>query len=185
MDISQIITLVFLVAGIALVLLEMALPGLVVVFLGGAAILVAGLRWLGVLESLEASLVVWMALSVVLMVLLRQMLQKWVPSESRFDGSDEQSMSLGQVVEVVRTCSEGEDGRIRWEGTLWRAQTLGGRIEAGQQARLMYRDNLVWIVEPYDETAQALRQLEHELASTPEPAESEAARQPVDARRSR
>jgi hypothetical protein len=94
-------------------------------------------------------------------------------------------MALGQVVEVVRTCSEGEEGRIRWEGTLWRAQTLGGRIDAGQQARLMYRDNLVWVVEPYDETAQALRQLEHELASAPQTAATEAARQPVETRRNR
>src|SRR5690606_15809922 len=107
----------------------------------------------------------WMVLSALLVVALRSVLQRFLPSESTHNASDEESMALGQVVEVMRTCTgDSTTGRIRYQGTTWMAQTLDGEIPAGSTARLLYRDNLAWIVEPVDGSEFAMAELEKELA---------------------
>ncbi|HCF59376.1 MAG TPA: nodulation protein NfeD, partial [Myxococcales bacterium] len=46
------ITWIWLVGGVALMLAELIVPGAVVIFLGAAAVLIAGARGLGLIESL-------------------------------------------------------------------------------------------------------------------------------------
>jgi membrane protein implicated in regulation of membrane protease activity len=163
---TDIITLIWLSAGVLLMILELVAPGLVTVFLGAAAVIVAGLRWIGLVESLGVSFALWMILSAVLVIALRSVLQRFLPSESTHNASDEESMALGAVVEVVRTCTgDSTTGRIRYGGTTWMAQTLDGEIPAGSTARLLYRENLAWIVEPADGSEFAMAELEKELAA--------------------
>ncbi len=166
MEFTDIITLIWLSAGVLLMILELVVPGLVTVFMGGAAVIVAGLRWVGLVESFGVSIALWMILSAVLVVALRSVLQRYIPSESTHNAADEDTMALGQVVEVIRTCTEDStSGRIRYQGTTWMAQTLGGEIPAGTSARLLYRDNLAWVIEAADGSEQAMAELERELAA--------------------
>ena len=51
-----------------------------------------------------------------------------------------------KVLELV--ASGNSDGRIRHRGSSWPATCLEGSIPEGKKARLLYRDNLVWFVEP-------------------------------------
>lgn len=180
METEAIITWAWFGAGVLLMLLELAAPGLVVVFLGGAAIIVAVLRWLGLVFGMGTTVAIWMALSIVLVLALRNVLQRFVPSEARRDESDEASNAIGQVVEVVRDCdADTTRGRIRWQGTTWSAQTVDGVVEAGTRARLVYRDNLAWIIEPHDAQAAQIEAIEAELyepAEVREPAVVEAKR---------
>ncbi len=130
---------------------ELVAPGLVVIFMGMSAVLVAGLQWIGLLETLPASLATWMGLSVVLVAVLRRVITRYIPAEVRRDHADEQLSALGQEVEVISGCaSQHHEGRIRFQGTSWPARTIEGDIPAGSRARLLYRDNLSWIVEPIE-----------------------------------
>ena len=39
-------------------------------------------------------------------------------------------------------------GRVRYRDATWEANCHDHTIEAGRKATLVYRDNLVWVVEP-------------------------------------
>ena len=142
-------TLIWLGVGLTLMALELLVPGLVVIFMGMAAVLVAGLQWVGLLSSLPASLAAWMSLSVVLVAALRKVIGRWLPAEVRQNLIDEDVQAVDQLVPVIAACApDHERGRIRFQGTSWPARTLEGTIASGARARLLYRDNLSWIVEP-------------------------------------
>jgi membrane protein implicated in regulation of membrane protease activity len=152
---AEIITWVWLIAGILLIATELFIPGLVVCFLGLGAIIVAGLRWLGLITGIIPSFTVWFITSIGLLLSLRHFLLRWIPSESTYTSSDEDLDAVGSIVEVVQTVSESEQGRIRYAGTTWPATTRHGTLLPGQKARLLYRDNLVWVVESHQELASA------------------------------
>ena len=143
------ITWFWLVAGILLIVMELFIPGLVVCFLGAAAIIVAGLRWIGLIPGLTESFTVWFITSIVLLLGLRHFLLRWIPSESSYQLTDEDVTAVGSIVEVIQTVSNtDQQGRIRYAGTTWPAVTRQGTLMPGQKAKLLYRDNLVWVVEP-------------------------------------
>jgi membrane protein implicated in regulation of membrane protease activity len=150
------ITWLWLIAGILLIATELFLPGLVVCFLGAAAIIVAALRWFGLIPGLLESFTVWFVTSIVLLLGLRHFLLKWIPSESSYDLTDEDVIAVGSIVEVVETVSDSnKQGRIRFAGTTWPAITRGETLLAGQKAKLLYRDNLVWVVESHQELSSS------------------------------
>ena len=68
---TETITLIWLVAGILMMGSEILVPGMVIGFLGLASVIVAGIRSLGLVESLEASLGLWATISVALMKVCR------------------------------------------------------------------------------------------------------------------
>lgn len=145
----DLLTWIFLLGGAALLLSEIFVPGMVAVFLGVAAILVAGLQWLGFIDGITLSVITWMGLSTGLTIGLRGwMLKKFPPHVTR-QLPDENMQSIGAEVEVLETIHEDDQtGRIRYQGTTWPAQSLRGDIQKGQKARLMARQNLAWLVEP-------------------------------------
>jgi inner membrane protein len=152
---ADIITWIWLIAGLLLIATELFIPGLVVCFLGLGAIVVAALRWLGLISGIVPSFAVWFITSIVSLLSLRHFLLRWVPSESSYTSSDEDLDAVGSIVEVVQTVSESEQGRIRYAGTTWPATTRHGTLLPGQKARLLYRDNLVWVVESHQELSSA------------------------------
>jgi membrane protein implicated in regulation of membrane protease activity len=154
---EETITWIWLIAGIVLIATELFLPGLVVCFLGAAAIIVAVLRWIGLIPGLMESFTVWFVTSIILLLGLRHFLLRWLPSESTYDLTDEDVGAVGAIVEVVETVSDSQQGRIRYAGTTWPAVARQGTLLAGQKAKLLYRDNLVWVVD-----------LHHELTSSVE-----------------
>lgn len=146
---SNTITWIWFVAGILIMLSEIFAPGLVVIFLGAAAIVVAIGRWAGLIESTTASFGVWIVTSLLLVVSLRRMLTKYFPSDTSYQSAEEDSDAFGTVVEVVETVSPDHDrGRIRYQGTTWPAMSQEGTIPSGKKAKLICRNNLAWIVEP-------------------------------------
>jgi hypothetical protein len=60
---------------------------------------------------------------------------------------------MGQTVTVVEPVDDESAGRIRFRGATWDARTTEGRLPKGAEARILYRDNLTWIVEPVDHAA--------------------------------
>ena len=156
LSMAETITWLWLIVGLALIATELFLPGFVVVFLGIAAILVACFRWMGLLSGLVESFTVWFITSMVLLIGLRHFAMKWFPSETSYQMTDEDVEAIGTIVEVIDTVGNSDQkGRIRFAGTSWPAVTREGSISAGTKAKLLYRDNLVWTVEPYHQLESA------------------------------
>jgi inner membrane protein len=148
---SDLVTWLWLIAGIVLIATELFIPGLVVCFLGFGAVIVAILRWFGLFTGFAQSFIVWLVTSIALLIALRSFLLKWVPSESTYTATDEDFDAVGSIVEVVQEVSDSKQGRIRYAGTTWPAITRHGILLAGTKAKLLYRDNLVWVIEPHRE----------------------------------
>jgi membrane protein implicated in regulation of membrane protease activity len=149
------VTLAFLLGGLALIVSEIKLPGAVAGFFGLAAVLTAGLRGIGLLDSLPVSLLVWGVLTTALIIPLRPMAKKIAGrAETRKDNTDVEHDrdAMGEVVEVVEDISDDNDlGRIRFQGTTWQARSTTGVFKKGDKAQLVYRDGSLWVVEPVNE----------------------------------
>ena len=145
---------IWLLAGLALIFGELIIPGLVAVFFGAGALLMAGVEYFGLIDSVPLMLGLWFAVSLGFLGVFRGMLQKWIPAEATTESTDGELAAYGSVVDVIEDCDDsGRRGRIRFQGTTWPAFCIEGRISAGQKARLLYRDDdgIGWIVERLDE----------------------------------
>ena len=144
------VTLAFLVAGVALIASEAVHLALVPVFLGASALVVAGLRAIGIVDSLSISLLLWSVTSVGLALPLRPLARRYLGAgETRHDRSDEDRDAAGQIVDVIEDIDDiSEGGRVRFQGTTRTAQTTGGLVPKGAKVKLMVKNKLVWIVEP-------------------------------------
>lgn len=148
----DILTLSWLIGGVALILAEIVVPGGVVVFLGLSAVIVAMLRAVGLLESLISAFTVWFVVSIALLIGLRGVVNRILPGETSFQSPNEDLAALGTVVEVVETVNKSDaNGRIHYSGTSWPATSLSGTIPKGSMATMAFRENLVWFVEPAGE----------------------------------
>ena len=144
----EIITYIWFAVGLLLCAAEFLLPGLVAIFMGLASIAVGILRWVGLIEGLPESFFAWMITSVLMVLVFRKAAMKWFPAESEDDSFDEQADAYGKGVDIIDDIQEGNNkGRIRFQGTSWPATCVNGTIAAGQKARIVYRDNLDWVVE--------------------------------------
>lgn len=182
MDEESMVTLLWLAMGILLMASELFLPGMVAVFLGAAASVVALLRWVGAIEGWSESFFAWTVLSFFMVLGLRSIVQRWFrPEESRVN-TDEDIAAYGQLVEVVEDCHESDDapptGRIRFQGSTWPAFSTQGIVTKGARARLVYRDNLTWAIEAVEaallEPALDTDAIVPTPLSTPRPQDDEA-----------
>ena len=140
--------LFWLVLGIFLMLSEIIVPGLIVVFLGIASLIVAFGIWMGWLQGWIEIMTVWFISSLVLIFSLRQVFARLAPGNTQVTNMDEDQDAIGQVVEVVKTINpEGEEGRILFRGTTWAAKSTQV-IEKGEKAVLDARELNLWVVSP-------------------------------------
>ena len=148
MDVDT-ITWLWLICGMVLMLSEIFVPGLVVVFLGLSALLVAAGRWLGFIDGFLDSFTYWFVFSLTSVLGLRGLITKLLPGNVFRRSADEDKEAIGHIVEVIEETSPDHDkGRIRFRGTTWKAKTEFGRIFPGQKARIQGRENMVRIVDP-------------------------------------
>ncbi len=149
---SELLTWIFLAGGILLMLIETVLPGGVSFFLGVSGVLVGTLRYFGLLMEPTVATLAWLFTSIGLIVLMRPLMMKYWGGESSFKLADEDFEAIDEIVEVVEPVNSiDNEGRIRYQGISWQARTLEGKLEEGQKARIKFRDNVTWIVEPLDE----------------------------------
>ncbi len=146
-------TLAFLVGGALLIASELIVPSLFTVFLGVAALMTAGLRGVGLVESVPISFLIWSVISLGLVLPFRPLVQKFLPggkSDVKKDRTDVEHDrdSMGELVDVVDDVSEEHDrGRIRFQGTTWQARMVTGSLKKGERAQLVYREGSIWMIE--------------------------------------
>ena len=138
----------WIVAGAVLIVLELIVPGAILVFLGAGALLVALLVWLGLIQTWVASITTWFIASLILLLALRSLLQRFISGDAERQSTDEDLDAYGEVVDVVEAIAPGEEGRIRFRGTTWQAVCYDQTLEAGTKAQIICREDLIWTVEP-------------------------------------
>lgn len=148
---GETLTWIFITGGIILMILEAILPGGVAFFLGISGLGVGILRYLGFLSDPFAATFAWLFSSVALTIAIRPFIRKYFKGERSYKFADEDFEAIDQIVDVVETVSDNDNkGRIRFQGISWQARTIDGQIPAGTRAKISYRDNTTWIVEPID-----------------------------------
>lgn len=148
----SLLTWAFVVGGFLLMAVETVVPGGVAGFLGVGGLVIAGLRALGLLLDPWTAIITWVFLSVGLTIALRPLAMRFVQGEISLALTDEDAEAMGEIVTVIEEVGEEDPGRIRYRGASWDARTVEGRLPKGAQAKLLYRDNLTWIVEPADDS---------------------------------
>ena len=139
----------WLILGIVLILSELILPGLISVFMGIAALLIAAVIRAGFISTWMSAVIVWMLLSIFLILTLRVWVLKLWPGETSKGSMDEDEDARGSLVTAVTDITSDEiGGQINFRDALWQARTDGRVIKNGETARLVKRSGLVWTVSP-------------------------------------
>jgi len=137
--------------GALLVLAEIVIPGGIVILLGAACILVAGAMALGIVEGVVQALTLWFIASILLLLGFRQLTQRLVGGDSHIDNIDEEFDMFNQLAIVKQVIGPAQhQGRIEFHGTQWPALGDGSEIAVGTQVRIICRDNIALVVEPYN-----------------------------------
>lgn len=142
--------LIWFIAGLALILSEFMIPGVILVFFGAGAWLAAVTTALGWTPGWTSQLLTFGVSSLVLLLVLR----RWF--RSRFFGyvGDDNNLEsnidglAGQIVTVLAAIDAGhDDGRVEFKGASWKA-TSDKPIPAGQRAVILSADGISLKVRP-------------------------------------
>lgn len=139
------LALVWLGLGVLLIVMELVIPGAVLGFVGGAAILTGVLIQLGHLSGPIEIMLTFFIASIVFIMVLRTGLMKFFPSNSKVQNTDETLDAVGKIVDVTEDISPYKKGRIKYLDTSWQAQA-DVEITTGNQAVITGKDGNVWIV---------------------------------------
>jgi membrane protein implicated in regulation of membrane protease activity len=149
------VSTVLLVAGIALLVAELVLPGGIVMWLGVSSLLLVGARHYGYVQELPNLFFAWSFLSVGLVSFSVLFLQRFFRGDVESNHFDDIEEALGQEVEVETTVtSQGNSGRVVYQGTAWKAQTEGPDLPAGSKAIIVGRNNITWIVKNHSDNEE-------------------------------
>jgi len=137
--------LIWLIAGLALALLELILPGGVVIFLGLAALAVALAFKLGFLASVAHGFIAWFILSILFLFFLRALFLKCFEGDSSVQDASEEGEYLSALVDVVEHVFPYREGRVAFRGTTWPARSEE-ELPSGSKAVIVGREGNIWII---------------------------------------
>ena len=140
---------IWAIVGIALILAEFAIPGLILVFFGMAALTVSGLMALGEIEAASVQWTVFAITSVVYLMALRSLCKRWL--RGRFadasDGSGIVDELEGQRVTVIEDFDAGR-GKVLLNGVKWDAESNESLCQ-GDQAVIVGKTGIRLLVDRF------------------------------------
>lgn len=132
------------VIGLACIVAEFALPGLIIVFFGVGAWVVA-LVLLAVDLNLLLQLLVFIFSSVAALWLLRR---RFVSKGVLSDDMTEEF--IGASAQVREPLTRGQPGKVYFKGTVWKAETQSHeQLEVDQYVQITGMRSIVLLVEPF------------------------------------
>lgn len=136
--------------GLALMLSELVLPGFVIIFFGVGAWVTALCIWLGVANAFNTQLVIFLASSVLSLVLFRKQGKKYF--QGKVSGTVDDVSKLDDVkgeraVVVENIVPSVLRGKVEFHGTNWNA-TAEQEIATGTTVEILERENLTLKVKP-------------------------------------
>jgi len=140
--------IMWFVAGLVLILMEFAVPGVVLVFFGIGAWVVTVFVYFDLLTTLTSQLLVFSAASLVLLVGLR----KWVRDKfyGHITGTQDLSHNLDdfigrKVVALSDVIPGRSDGQVEFNGSNWQAVS-DESIKQGETATIVKNEGLTLII---------------------------------------
>jgi membrane protein implicated in regulation of membrane protease activity len=127
--------------GVLLILSEFAFPGIIAIFFGAAAIVVAIVLFLGIDLSLNLQILLFAALGAVLLLLTRNRLKRWFQGKSTTGQHGVDLLPVGTAVMASEDFVNGS-GLVHYSGARWNAES-DEPISAGQQVWTTGRRGLV------------------------------------------
>lgn len=137
---------IWFIIGLALILLEFSLPGLIVIFFGAGA-------WITSLSCLmfdigfNFQILIFAISSVLLLVLLRRHIKE------RFFGANENiddtlmEEFIGRMATTLTDLKKNQPGKVDFKGTEWKA-VADVDIKKGQQVRIVSKESITLKVAP-------------------------------------
>jgi membrane protein implicated in regulation of membrane protease activity len=135
MDLTFSPWLVWFLAGIAVMLAELAVPGFVIIFFGlgcwGASVVAVFAP-----DSYSAQVAVFVIVSVASLVTLRKVAMQVFVGRSEGAGTEDLgNVLVGSRITINQDMEAGRVGRVRFRGTMWDAVSED-RIPAGSDAEI-------------------------------------------------
>ena len=140
--------LYWLIIGVMLLFLEMAVPGFILCFFGLGALVTALAAWLTSI-GIAWQLALFIAASLVPLISLRNIIQRKiaVPAPAGEEADDDvMPVVAGEKGVVSMTIAPPSEGRVKYSGTTWRA-IADERIEEGEIVTIVRRKGLIIQVE--------------------------------------
>ncbi|MCB1182058.1 NfeD family protein [bacterium] len=143
--------LIWFVAGLALILSEFMLPGIILVFFGAGAWLTALTSWLGLTPGWTSQMLTFAVSSVVLLVILRR---RFRTRFFGYVGADQDPAAnlddlAGHEVVVRGAIPAGGSGEVEYKGANWKARSADALVD-GQTAVIVRTDGITLMVRPQD-----------------------------------
>lgn len=141
------IPLFWILLGLVMIGSEFLVPGFVLFFFGAGAIFTGVLSWIipGVEQSFAAQALIWIASSSISLGALRRYV-KPVFSGSFLKRSDEDRKPVGEHGTVIERIDPETEGRIRYQGTSWRAISYDETLEPDERVEIMRKDGMTFVV---------------------------------------
>ena len=141
--------LIWFLAGLALILFEFTVPGIILVFFGIGAWITALTTWVGLTGGWTSQLLTFSISSVILLVLLRRWFRAkffghLTAGQDPLDNLDE---FKGQVVVVTADIDPVGGGKVEYKGADWSAR-CDTPIKAGDRAVIQSADGIPLVVSP-------------------------------------
>jgi inner membrane protein len=140
--------ILWLVAGVLLVLAEFFAPGVIIVFFGVGAIITSITTWFGLTPGLGSQAAMFAATSVVLLFGLRRFVKKWFVGHSANAGGTTDDDFTGREARVITALpGRGGDGLVEIKGANWKAR-CDAPVAAGETVIIERREGLTFHVRP-------------------------------------
>ncbi len=133
---------IWILVGLFFVLLEFVIPGLVIIFFGAGAI-IAGVACIFTDISLNTQLIIFIATSIVLLILLRRAIKDTFIGNSS-DDPEQTSLkeNVGKQVIALEDIEAGQIGKVEFCGTSWSAQPQES-VSKGQTLVIVAQEGIV------------------------------------------
>jgi inner membrane protein len=140
-DLSFSAAAIWALAGVVLILAEFAMPGVILLFLGVAALLVAAGLWAGMEMSLNVQILVFGALAIGLVAGARERVKSWFYGRSEHAETGVETLAPGTQVTALVDFADGV-GLVTYRGARWNAE-CPEPVTAGQRLWITGRRSLV------------------------------------------
>jgi membrane protein implicated in regulation of membrane protease activity len=142
--------LLWFLLGLAFILLELALPGFIVLFFGIGAWLTALGVWIGILDSFNAQLLVFIFGSLLSLILFRKKGKRYF--EGKVTGKLPEGMSIDDIagaraIVTAAIAPNSLGGKVEFHGTIWEAES-DVPVDKGATVEIVERSNLRLRVRP-------------------------------------
>jgi len=137
---------IWFLIGLVLLLLEFAVPGLIIFFFGIGAWITA-LAYLIFEPGLNIQILIFLVASILILALLRKYLRKRFFKEGGDDSASLKREFIGKIAVAETDIPADGRGKISFKGTLWSADSEVD-IKKGDQVKIVEKESIILKVKP-------------------------------------